>query len=54
MLLANGPLRNDLKRTDAAETYATVANPATYDLQVRVGPGTRYARVIQFVAGCLI
>jgi AcrR family transcriptional regulator len=30
MLLANGPLRNDLTRTDAADTYATLANPAAY------------------------
>jgi len=30
MLLANGPLRNDTARTNAADTYAALANPATY------------------------
>lgn len=30
MLLGNGPLRAGLAPADAATTYATLANPATY------------------------
>ena len=30
MLLANGPLRAGMTRADAADTYATLASPATY------------------------
>ncbi|MFL5337297.1 MAG: hypothetical protein ACJ8H8_30025 [Geminicoccaceae bacterium] len=30
MLLANGPLRERLTRTRAADTYAALANPTTY------------------------
>lgn len=30
MLLANGPLRKPLTRTDAADTYAALANPDSY------------------------
>ena len=30
ILLANGPLRAGLTRTDAADTYAALANPETY------------------------
>ncbi len=30
MLLANGPIRSDLTRRDAADTYAALANPESY------------------------
>lgn len=30
MLLANGPIRSSLTRTDAADTYAALANPESY------------------------